>query len=180
MFGWWYHYLEALKANGECLDSEGRTLAKSALLRSRSSVQPSGRLSSPRAPLLDPSPGVRPMRPVHIGSCELQSGDAPWHPNMYLVLDEVRHRNKVGSGKIACDNERSMHVLTMDQDMHQPLHCAAGYRQRPPPALPGGRGAGTKAIRMLPPLSSTASAPHFDEMAQGGKGRRSDALRTAC
>ena len=64
--------------------------------------------------------GSVPMGPFHVGRREPQPGDALLGTeDMDVVLDEVRHWNEMGLGQIACDAERSAHVLTMDQDMHQ-------------------------------------------------------------
>ncbi len=61
-----------------------------------------------------------PMGPVHIDGRELQPGDALLCTEyMDIVLDEVRNWNEMCRGQIAFDAERSTHVLTMDEDMHQ-------------------------------------------------------------
>lgn len=61
-----------------------------------------------------------PMRPVHVGGHQLQPSDAPLGTEyMNVVLDKIRHWNKMCLGYGAPDAERSTHVLTMDQNMHQ-------------------------------------------------------------
>ncbi len=60
------------------------------------------------------------MRPVHVSGGERQPRNALLGTEyVNVVLDEVRHWDEMGLGKIACDAQRSTHVLAMDQDMHQ-------------------------------------------------------------